>query len=73
MSTTLAATLLAWLSRLSSTNAAKPVRDAAEMAEAIGRVGALLDPEGIRRVARERFSDARMAGGYLALYRRLAA
>jgi glycosyltransferase involved in cell wall biosynthesis len=47
---------------------------AAAMAEAIGRVGALaLDPEGIRRVARERFSDARMAGEYLALFRRLAA
>ncbi len=48
--------------------------DAAAMAEAIGRVGALpLGPEGIRRVARERFSDARMAGEYLALFRRLAA
>ncbi len=48
--------------------------DAAAMAEAIGRVGALrLDPEGIRRVARGRFSDARMAGDYLALFRRLAA
>jgi len=49
------------------------VPDAAAMAEAIGRVGALLDPEGIRRAARERFSEARMAGEYLALYRRLAA
>jgi glycosyltransferase involved in cell wall biosynthesis len=48
------------------------VPDAAGMAEAIGRVGAL-DPEGIRRAARERFSDARMAGEYLALFRRLAA
>ena len=48
------------------------VPDAAAMAEAIGRVGAL-DPEGIRRVARERFSDERMAGEYLALFRRLAA
>jgi glycosyltransferase involved in cell wall biosynthesis len=48
--------------------------DAAAMAEAIGRVGALpLGPDGIRRVARERFSDARMAGEYLALFRRLAA
>ena len=45
----------------------------AAMAEAIGRVGALLDPEGIRRAARARFSDARMAGEYLALFRRLAA
>ena len=48
------------------------VPDAAGMAEAIGRVGAL-DPEGIRRVARERFSEARMAGEYLSLFRRLAA
>ena len=48
------------------------VPDAAGMAEAIGCVGAL-DREGIRRVARERFSDARMSGEYLALYRRLAA
>lgn len=48
------------------------VPDAAGMAEAIGRVGAL-DTEAIRRAARERFSAARMAGGYLALYRRLAA
>lgn len=48
------------------------VPDAAGMVEAIGRVGAL-DREDIRRVARERFSDARMAGEYLALYRRLAA
>jgi glycosyltransferase involved in cell wall biosynthesis len=48
------------------------VPDAAGMAEAIGRVGAL-DPEGIRRVARERFSEARMACEYLSLFRRLAA
>ena len=48
------------------------VPDAAGMAEAIGRVGAL-DPEGIRRAARERFSEARMAGEYLSLFRRLAA
>ena len=48
------------------------VPDAAGMAEAIGRVGAL-DPKGIRRVARERFSEARMAGEYLSLFRRLAA
>ena len=47
------------------------VPDAAGMAEAIGRVGAL-DPSRIRRVARERFSEARMAGEYLALLRRLA-
>jgi glycosyltransferase involved in cell wall biosynthesis len=46
--------------------------DAAGMAEAIGRVGAL-DPAAIRRAARERFSNARMAAGYLALFRRLAA
>lgn len=48
------------------------VPDAAGMAEAIGRVGEL-DREDIRRIARERFSDARMSGEYLALYRRLAA
>ena len=47
------------------------VPDGRGMAEAIGRVGAL-DPSGIRRVARERFSEARMAGEYLALLRRLA-
>ena len=47
------------------------VPDAAGMAEAIGRVDAL-DPGAIRRAARERFSAARMAGEYLALYRRLA-
>jgi glycosyltransferase involved in cell wall biosynthesis len=47
--------------------------DAAAMAEAIGRVGALPGPAAIRRVARDRFSDARMAGEYLALFRRLAA
>ena len=47
------------------------VPDAAGMAKAIGRVGAL-DPESIRRSARERFSEARMAGEYLALFRRLA-
>ncbi|HEY8612962.1 MAG TPA: glycosyltransferase [Roseomonas sp.] len=43
-----------------------------EMAEAIARVGTL-DPEEIRRVARERFSLARMAAEYMALYRRLVA
>lgn len=48
------------------------VPDAAGMAEAIGRVGAL-DPGAIRWAARERFSDARMADRYLALYRWLAA
>ena len=48
------------------------VPDAAGMAEAIGRVGAL-DPEEIRRVARRRFSASRMGGDYLALHRRLAA
>jgi glycosyltransferase involved in cell wall biosynthesis len=47
------------------------VPDAAGMAEALGRVGAL-DPSRIRRVARERFSEARMAGEYLTLLRRLA-
>jgi glycosyltransferase involved in cell wall biosynthesis len=46
------------------------VPDVAGMAEAIGRVGTL-DPEDARRAARERFSQARMAGDYLALYRRL--
>ena len=48
------------------------VADAAGMAEAIGRAGDL-DPDAIRRVARARFSQARMAGAYLALFRRLAA
>ena len=47
------------------------VRDAAEMAEAIARVGEL-DHGEIRRVARERFSLGRMARDYIALYRRLA-
>jgi len=42
------------------------------MAEAIGGVGSL-DPDSIRRVGRERFSDVRMAGEYLALFRRIAA
>ncbi|GAA0594722.1 glycosyltransferase [Craurococcus roseus] len=48
------------------------VPDAAGMAEAISGVGAL-DPGAIRWAARERFSDARMADRYLALYRWLAA
>ncbi|MFT8243784.1 glycosyltransferase [Roseomonas sp. BN140053] len=48
------------------------VRDAAEMADAIARVGEI-DPQECRRVARERFSRERMAAAYLDIYRRLAA
>jgi glycosyltransferase involved in cell wall biosynthesis len=48
------------------------VPDAAAMAEAIGHAGEL-DPDAIRRTARERFSQVRMADAYLALFRRLAA
>jgi glycosyltransferase involved in cell wall biosynthesis len=47
------------------------VRDAAEMAQAIGRAREL-DPDIIRSVARERFSQTRMVDSYIALYRRLA-
>ncbi|HEX6013223.1 MAG TPA: glycosyltransferase family 4 protein [Geminicoccaceae bacterium] len=47
------------------------VRDVWEMAEAIGASGAL-DPKTCRAVARERFSAARMADRYLALYGDLA-
>jgi glycosyltransferase involved in cell wall biosynthesis len=48
------------------------VREAAEMAEAIHEC-ARLDPETCRAVARERFSAARMAEAYLALYESLTA
>ena len=47
------------------------VRDVAEMAAAIGHAGEI-DPETCRRVARERFAEARMLSSYLRLYDRLA-
>ena len=47
------------------------VRDAAEMADAIGACAAL-DPEDCLRAARERFSEEAMAARYLACYERLA-
>jgi len=46
------------------------VQDEREMVEAIRRVDEL-DPEECRRVARERFSAARMARDYMSLYGRL--
>ena len=48
------------------------VDDVDAMAAAIGRARTL-DPDGLRRVARARFSVERMSAQYLALYRRLAA
>lgn len=48
------------------------VRDVAEMAAAIGRVGEI-DPEACREAARSRFGRDRTVAAYLALYRRLAA
>ncbi len=47
------------------------VGDAQEMADAIGRVGEL-DPETIRRIARERFSLDRMVKEYFDVYRKLS-
>ncbi|MBP0443616.1 glycosyltransferase [Roseomonas sp. SSH11] len=47
------------------------VLDAAQMAEAMAAVAGL-EPELIRAVARERFSQERMVADYIALYRRLA-
>ncbi len=48
------------------------VRDAAEMARAIGRAGEI-DPEACREAARTRFSAARSVGAYLRAYEDLAA
>jgi glycosyltransferase involved in cell wall biosynthesis len=48
------------------------VSDARAMAEAIART-ASLDPVEIRAIAQARFSQARMAADYIALYRRLTA
>lgn len=48
------------------------VRDADEMTEALDCVHAI-DPEECRKVARERFSAARMANDYIALYERMLA
>ncbi|TGD95032.1 glycosyltransferase [Methylobacterium nonmethylotrophicum] len=48
------------------------VQDEAGLAEAVARAGAL-DPEDCRQAARGRFSDARMAGAYLARYREILA
>lgn len=48
------------------------VDDVGDMAAAIAHVG-VIDPETCRRVARERFSQARMAATYLDRYRQLAA
>jgi glycosyltransferase involved in cell wall biosynthesis len=47
------------------------VQDTAAMAVAIGRASEL-NPEFIRGVARERFSQTRMVASYIGLYRRLA-